>query len=177
MTDQTQKCQHCDGTGREYYMEATTSYGMTCRVCRGTGFGLKLSPLCALPEPSEKTQPQQQESLRMNQTPAWINRAAEAIMVRYEGDPRLTSDAVRDSISARAPQPKPFEWEHWIGDTWYAKTPFGDYCAHGRRWSFNGYVNPADSLESAKAAAFADYCNKLAACYGEAEETTGGTDQ
>lgn len=110
----------------------------------------------------------------MTPTPAWINRAAEAIDNRlslreFGWDAEDVAD-VAAIIAKHVPKPKPFEWEHWIGDTWYAKTPFGDYCAHGRRWSFNGYVNPADSLESAKAAAFADYCNKLAACYGEGHE-------
>lgn len=116
--------------------------------------------------------------MEKQQTPAWINRAAEEITRYVHRTPPTfeclnlqesgTKFKINSIISAHAPQPKAFDWARWVGDTWYAKTPFGDYCAHRRWWSFNGYSREADSLEAAKAAAYADYCKRIAACYGEA---------
>lgn len=117
----------------------------------------------------------------MNPTPAWINRAAEAIDNRlslreFGWDAEDVAD-VAAIIAKHVPQPKALEWVYeggrWSADSmelpcYYVVSFYGD-----QGWlaeTIDSNLGWFETEDAAKAAAFADFCDKLKACYGEGGE-------
>lgn len=113
--------------------------------------------------------------MEKQQTPAWINRAAETACAMF---PDINADKLQSAlckfIAAHAPQPKALEWvRHKSVDPAafheQARTVFGEYDIMRSGMSEIYWMNGShfSTIEAARAAAYADYCKRLAACYGE----------
>lgn len=128
--------------------------------------------------------------MEKQQTPAWINRAAEEIsdenggLNHYDYAKVEFHYQIAAIIAAHAPTVTPLEWtqhfartRHFAGKTAYylARCPIGNYEVFELRGRFAVRFETellveysCSSAEEAKAAAYADYCKRIAACYGEA---------
>ncbi len=119
--------------------------------------------------------------------PAWINRAAEEITRYVHRTPPTfeclnlqesgTKFKINSIISAHAPQPKALEWvrQKTVDPAAFheqARTVFGEYDIMRSGMSEIYWMNGShfSTIEAARAAAYAHFCAKLAACYEEAHK-------
>lgn len=100
--------------------------------------------------------------------PAWAVEAVREIETHFQGQ-RLRPDLpgiFAAIIAKHAPRPKQIKWQERLNGFWFAHTPVGDYAVSGMGWHRveTWFGGPSENLDQAKAAAQADFAERVAKC-------------